>query len=165
MCPCSLEPPHEAGINGFAVRHDFWRRHGGKFLGNVITLQNKNLLPPLLELPMKPSLLALSLAVALGTTAVHATDTTPNAPAAAAAATNGDDPTDGGSRNKQPVRVQDLGAVSVSAALDQARNALSPDTGSSQYVIDHKAIAQLPLGASTPMNQVLLQAPGVVQDS
>lgn len=113
---------------------------------------------------MKPSLLALSLAVALGTTAVHATDTTPNAPAPAAA-TNGDDPTDGGSRNKQPVRVQDLGAVSVSAALDQARNALSPDTGSSQYVIDHKAIAQLPLGASTPMNQVLLQAPGVVQDS
>ncbi|MBT2144331.1 MULTISPECIES: TonB-dependent receptor [unclassified Rhodanobacter] len=111
---------------------------------------------------MKPSLLALSLAVALGTTAVHATDT-PLAPNAAA--TNGDDPTDGGSRNKQPARVQDLGAVSVSAALDQARNALSPDTGSSQYVIDHKAIAQLPLGASTPMNQVLLQAPGVVQDS
>ncbi|TAM32783.1 MAG: TonB-dependent receptor, partial [Rhodanobacter sp.] len=59
----------------------------------------------------------------------------------------------------------DLGAVSVSATLDQARNALSPDTGSSQYVIDHQAIAQLPLGASTPVNQVLLQAPGVVQDS
>jgi outer membrane receptor protein involved in Fe transport len=112
---------------------------------------------------MKPSLLALSLAVALGTTAVHATDTTPATNAAPAA--NGDDPTDGGSRNKQPAKVQDLGAVSVSAALDQARNALSPDTGSSQYVIDHKAIAQLPLGASTPMNQVLLQAPGVVQDS
>lgn len=112
---------------------------------------------------MKPSLLALSLAVALATTAIHATDTTPAMHAASA--TNGDDPTDGGSRNKQPVKVQELGAVSVSAALDQARNALSPDTGSSQYVIDQKAIAQLPLGASTPMNQVLLQAPGVVQDS
>ncbi|MEO9078348.1 MAG: TonB-dependent receptor, partial [Rhodanobacter sp.] len=60
---------------------------------------------------------------------------------------------------------QDLQPISVSGVLDQARNALSPDTGSSQYVIDHKAIAQLPLGASTPMNQVLLQAPGVVQDS
>jgi outer membrane receptor protein involved in Fe transport len=115
----------------------------------------------LLEFLMKPSLLALSLAVALGTTAVHATDTTATA---TAATTNGDDPTDSGSRNRQP-QVQDLSAISVSGALDQARNALSPDTGSSQYVIDHKAIAQLPLGASTPMNQVLLQAPGVVQDS
>jgi outer membrane receptor protein involved in Fe transport len=115
----------------------------------------------LLEFLMKPSLLALSLAVALGTTTVHATDTTATA---TVATTNGDDPTDSGSRNRQP-QVQDLSAISVSGALDQARNALSPDTGSSQYVIDHKAIAQLPLGASTPMNQVLLQAPGVVQDS
>jgi outer membrane receptor protein involved in Fe transport len=114
---------------------------------------------------MKLSLLALSLAAALGTVAVHATGTTPSMPADAPAdAANGGDPSASGSRNKQP-KVQDLGAVSVSAALDQARNALSPDTGSSQYVIDHKAIAQLPLGASTPMNQVLLQAPGVVQDS
>lgn len=115
---------------------------------------------------MNPSLLALSLAVALGTTTVHATDA-PLATKAAvpALAANGDDPADGGSRNKQPAGVQELGAVSVSAALDQARNALSPDTGSSQYVIDHRAIAQLPLGASTPVNQVLLQAPGVVQDS
>ncbi len=115
---------------------------------------------------MNPSLLALSLAVALGTTTVHATDAPPATKAAAPAmAANGDDPTDGGSRNRQPATVRDLGAVSVSAALDQARNALSPDTGSSQYVIDHQAIAQLPLGASTPVNQVLLQAPGVVQDS
>ncbi len=30
-------------------------------------------------------------------------------------------------------------------------------------MIDQKAIAQLPLGASTPLNQVPLQAPGVVQ--
>ena len=115
---------------------------------------------------MKLSLLALSLAVALGTTTVHATDATPATNAAApAAATNGDEPTDGGSRNRPAIKVQNLGEISVSGALDQARNALSPDTGSSQYVIDHKAIAQLPLGASTPMNQVLLQAPGVVQDS
>ena len=115
---------------------------------------------------MKPSLLALSLAVALGTTTVHATDAAPAMSVAApAVAANGDDPSEGGSRNKQPVKVQNLGEISVYGALDQARNALSPDTGSSQYVIDQKAIAQLPLGASTPMNQVLLQAPGVVQDS
>jgi outer membrane receptor protein involved in Fe transport len=58
-----------------------------------------------------------------------------------------------------------LDAVQVTEGLNQARNALSPATGSSQYVIDQEAIAKLPLGAATPMNQVLLQAPGVVQDS
>lgn len=115
---------------------------------------------------MKPSMLALSLAVALGTTAVRATGVAPpqsaDAPVAAADTENR---TEGGSRNKPSAQVKDLGAVSVTGALDQARNALSPDTGSSQYVIDQQAIAQLPLGASTPVNQVLLQAPGVVQDS
>ncbi len=43
-----------------------------------------------------------------------------------------------------------------------ARNGLSPQAGSSQYVIDHEAIKRLPLGDSTPINQVLLQAPGEV---
>jgi len=109
---------------------------------------------------MKFSTLALSLVAALAATAAHAKDTvaTPTAPAA-----NADDQATG-TRNLPP-QVQELGVVSVTAALDQARNALSPDTGSSQYVIDHEAIARLPLGAATPINQVLLQAPGVVQDS
>lgn len=104
---------------------------------------------------MKLSLIALSLAAALATTPVHATDPSPEMNTAPAAAAD----------EGQPAQVQQLGAVSVSAALDQARNALSPETGSSQYVIDQKAISQLALGAATPMNQVLLQAPGVVQDS
>ncbi|TPG45965.1 TonB-dependent receptor [Rhodanobacter glycinis] len=110
---------------------------------------------------MKLTLLALSLAAALAATTVQATDT----PVATAAAVTGMDvPADSGTGDDQPV-TKNLSAIDVSAKLDQARNALSPDTGSSQYVIDHKAITQLPLGASTPMNQVLLQAPGVVQDS
>ncbi|MDQ6647381.1 MAG: TonB-dependent receptor plug domain-containing protein, partial [Pseudomonadota bacterium] len=112
---------------------------------------------------MKPSMLALSLVIALGTTPAHASVTADLAPAPVTAGS--DDAQQTGARNKQPTKVQDLGAVSVSAALDRARNSLSPDTGSSQYVIDQKAIAQLPLGAATPINQVLLQAPGVVQDS
>ncbi len=58
-----------------------------------------------------------------------------------------------------------LGTVSVTARLDKARNQLSPDIGTSQFVFDQKAIAQLPLGASTSLNQVLLRAPGVVNDS
>lgn len=49
--------------------------------------------------------------------------------------------------------------------LDAARNGLSPDTGSTIYRFDSADIAALPLGASTPLNQVILQAPGVVQDS
>ena len=49
--------------------------------------------------------------------------------------------------------------------LDRARNGLSPDTGGSVYTIDAHAINALPAGSQTPMNQVLLQAPGVAQDS
>ncbi len=58
-----------------------------------------------------------------------------------------------------------LDTVQVSARLDRARNALSPDTGTSQTVFDRKTIRQMPQGDNTPLNQVLLQAPGVVQDS
>ncbi|HEY9112774.1 MAG TPA: TonB-dependent receptor [Rhodanobacteraceae bacterium] len=58
-----------------------------------------------------------------------------------------------------------LDTIRVSAALDRARNALSPDTGTSQTVFDRKALRQLPQGDNTPLNVVLLQAPGVVQDS
>ncbi|MCP1376105.1 TonB-dependent receptor [Dyella lutea] len=105
---------------------------------------------------MTPRLLALSLACALGASSAFAAD----APAAP-----DDAPSNTPAARNQPVQVKQLGSVDVSAALDQARNALSPDTGSSQYVIDRKAIAQLPLGAATPLNQVVLQAPGVVQDS
>lgn len=49
--------------------------------------------------------------------------------------------------------------------LERARNAISVTTGSSTYHIDHRAIRRLPQGSSTPLNQVLLQAPGVVQDN
>ncbi|WP_049623649.1 TonB-dependent receptor [Frateuria defendens] len=110
---------------------------------------------------MKPTLLALSLVVALSAAPAFAADS----PAAASAPPPVGADADTGTRNKPASKVKNLGTVDVSAALDQARNSLSPDTGSSQYVIDQKAIAQLPLGDSTPVNQVLLQAPGVVQDS
>lgn len=61
-----------------------------------------------------------------------------------------------------------LPTVEISAArgrLDAARNGLSPDTGSSVYRIDRQDIKNLPQGDSTPLNQVILQTPGVVQDS
>ncbi len=49
--------------------------------------------------------------------------------------------------------------------LDAARNGLSPDTGSSIYRVEQADIKNLPLGDATPLNQVILQTPGVVQDS
>jgi outer membrane receptor protein involved in Fe transport len=53
----------------------------------------------------------------------------------------------------------------VRQRLDAARNGLSPDTGSNVYKFGEADIDALPLGEATPLNQVVLQAPGVVQDS
>ena len=53
----------------------------------------------------------------------------------------------------------------VRQKLDAARNGLSPDTGSNVFKFGEADIAALPLGPATPLNQVVLQAPGVVQDS
>ncbi len=59
-----------------------------------------------------------------------------------------------------------LTEVQVSAhRLDAARNALMPEIGSSEYKLGVEDIRNLPLGDSTPLNQVLLRAPGVTQDS
>ncbi len=56
--------------------------------------------------------------------------------------------------------------VTVNAQrLDRARNGLSPETGSSVYRITQADIDALPQGDNTPLNQVLLQAPGVANDS
>jgi len=49
--------------------------------------------------------------------------------------------------------------------LNQARNGLLPETGSSVYRFSQSDINDLPAGQNTPLNQVLLQAPGVAADS
>jgi outer membrane receptor protein involved in Fe transport len=49
--------------------------------------------------------------------------------------------------------------------LDQARNQLLPEVGSSVYRITQADIAAMPQGENTPLNQVLLQAPGIADDS
>lgn len=51
----------------------------------------------------------------------------------------------------------------VGERFDKARNALSPTTGGSQFGFDLQEIGELPQGESTPINQLMLQAPGVVQ--
>ena len=60
---------------------------------------------------------------------------------------------------------QQIEITATRQKLDAARNGLSTDTGSTSYRFDTQDLARLPLGDNTPLNQVLLQAPGVVQDS
>ncbi|MGN6314156.1 MAG: TonB-dependent receptor [Rhodanobacteraceae bacterium] len=102
---------------------------------------------------MKPILIALAIATVLSAGPALAQ----SAPSTKVDQSSASTPPD-----KEP---KTLEAVQVTAALDRSRNALSPDTGTSQTVFDRKSIQQLPQGDSTPLNQVILQAPGVVQDS
>lgn len=56
--------------------------------------------------------------------------------------------------------------ISVAAKrLERARNRLSPKTGGSDYHFNADTIKHLPQGSNTQLNQVLLQAPGVANDS
>jgi outer membrane receptor protein involved in Fe transport len=70
------------------------------------------------------------------------------------------------STNAANTATETLDTVVVTAArLDAARNGLSTDTGSSVYRLTSDDLKDLPLGVDTPLNQVMLQVPGVVQDS
>ena len=63
-------------------------------------------------------------------------------------------------------QAQDASQVVITAQrLDQARDSIQPQVGASTYTVTAAAIEALPGGENTQMNQVLLQAPGVVQDS
>jgi outer membrane receptor protein involved in Fe transport len=53
----------------------------------------------------------------------------------------------------------------ATTALDQARESLMPKIGASSYTINRQAIETLPQGEDTPVDKVLLQAPGVSYDS
>jgi len=49
--------------------------------------------------------------------------------------------------------------------LNEARSSIQTQTGASTYTIDSAAIAAAPGGENAPLNQVILQAPDVAQDS
>ena len=58
-----------------------------------------------------------------------------------------------------------LSEVVVTAQrLDAARQSIQPGLGASTYTVTDVAIAALPGGVDQPLNQVVLQMPGVVQD-
>jgi TonB dependent receptor len=63
-------------------------------------------------------------------------------------------------------KINELDTMYVSAKkLDEARIGLSPTTGTSLYQIDATSVQTLSQGSETPINHVLLTAPGVAQDS
>ncbi len=57
------------------------------------------------------------------------------------------------------------GIEQVDVRLDRARSALEPDLGATVYRFGRGSLETLPQGDNAPLNQVLLQAPGVAQDS
>jgi outer membrane receptor protein involved in Fe transport len=65
-----------------------------------------------------------------------------------------------------PSLAQDIETVVVTAnRLDAARNGIESQTGASTYTITARDIANEPGGENTALNEVILQAPGVAQDS
>jgi outer membrane receptor protein involved in Fe transport len=61
--------------------------------------------------------------------------------------------------------VANLGNMTIVGQLNQARSQIVPDLGATVYTVSQAQIASLPQGANTPFNQVLLQTPGMAQDS
>ncbi len=49
--------------------------------------------------------------------------------------------------------------------LTEQRSKLQPSLGATVYSFSDKSLAQIPQGSNAPLNQVLLQAPGVAEDS
>jgi TonB dependent receptor-like, beta-barrel len=64
-----------------------------------------------------------------------------------------------------PAQEPKLDLASQNTKFDVARDNLSPRLGASTFDLNRAAIESMPQGLDTPINKVLLQAPGVSQDS
>jgi outer membrane receptor protein involved in Fe transport len=53
----------------------------------------------------------------------------------------------------------------ISTRLDEARQQIQPGLGATSYNFSPEALQNVPQGENAPLDQVLLQAPGVAQDS
>ena len=73
-----------------------------------------------------------------------------------------DEPPSDSSINQAPVA---LDPFVVTGQLDKARDDIVPSLGATTFVITSSQIDFLPLGDNASFNQVILQAPGVAQDS
>ncbi len=66
---------------------------------------------------------------------------------------------------RRPAAQPSSPVASANSKLDEARDALSPRFGASSFDLNRAAIESLPQGINTPIQKVLIQAPGVSQDS
>jgi outer membrane receptor for ferrienterochelin and colicins len=94
------------------------------------------------------------------------------APCAYAQSVSQSAPTDGGPQTGVQVQATprpggpNVSEIVVTAErLNEARASIEPQIGASTYTITQQAIQQMPGGSDVELNQVLLQAPGVAQDS
>ncbi|HEY2019867.1 TonB-dependent receptor [Paraburkholderia sp.] len=95
------------------------------------------------------------------TSVTGASANSPGAPVSNATVT----PTQESPASTVPAKSDALDVQVNAQRLNQARNGLLPETGSSVYRFSQSDINDLPAGQNTPLNQVLLQAPGVAADS
>ena len=64
-----------------------------------------------------------------------------------------------------PAPTSTLPGITVTATkMDEERSAILPSLGATKYDFSRTAIQNTPQGENAPLNQVLLRAPGVVQD-
>src|SRR5271168_1883501 len=84
------------------------------------------------------------------------------APATSVATTAGQMESASGSDASDATTIRE---VTVAEKLNAARSQIETSLGASRYNFSHKALETIPQGANAPLNQVLLQAPGVAQDS
>lgn len=75
-----------------------------------------------------------------------------------------------GEANSKPIKIamqseRPLDLPVIAARLNRARNSLSPETGSTVYRFTEHHLNQLAQGDNTSLDDVLIQAPGVSQDS
>ena len=74
--------------------------------------------------------------------------------------------TDASASSNAPAPPAQLQEIQVTAQhLNEARTSIETQTGASTYTIDNEAIKAIPGGDNNQLNQILLQAPDVVQDS
>ncbi len=76
--------------------------------------------------------------------------------------------TPGDSPNTTPAPAADGSGLEVTVTakrLDEARSSIQPSLGASRYDFTPDSIGVIPQGQQAPLNQVLLRAPGVTQDS
>src|SRR5476651_400046 len=73
------------------------------------------------------------------------------------------EPTDSGSPGSSPAALDEV--VVIAQRLNEARNGIQTQTGASIYTINEAAIGAQPGGDNQLLNQVIMQAPEVAQDS